>query len=99
MYLFAASVDGETDAFIQSMLRTRFASTTLLTIAHRLHTVMDYDTIIVMDNGKAVEQGTPSELLMKNGIFAELTEATGVESAKALRALAHSTAAKTKTSV
>ena len=38
-----ASIDGETDAFIQRMLRTRFPNTTLVTIAHRLNTIMDYD--------------------------------------------------------
>eukprot|EP00957_Ditylum_brightwellii_P024563 1855053-Ditylum_brightwellii.AAC.1 len=68
-----ASVDGETDAFIQRMLRTRFKNITLLTIAHRLHTIMDYDVILVMDAGKAVEFGPPSELLEQSGsLFAEL---------------------------
>lgn len=82
-----ASVDGETDAFIQKMLRTRFRETTLLTIAHRLHTIMDYDYVLVMDAGRAVEFGSPSELLQKAGIFAELVDATGPEGSKALRAM------------
>ena len=46
-----ASVDAETDVFIQNMIRSRFQGTTLLTIAHRLNTIMDYDAILVMDNG------------------------------------------------
>ena len=41
-----ASIDGETDAFIQEMLRTRFEDTTLVTVAHRLNTIMDYDLIL-----------------------------------------------------
>ena len=81
-----ASIDGETDAFIQKMLRTRFPTTTLITIAHRLHTIMDYDLCLVMDAGHAVEFGAPAELLnIKSGVFAELVDATGAESSKALR--------------
>ena len=83
-----ASVDGETDAFIQRMLRNRFKDTTLLTVAHRLNTVMDYDTILVMENGRAVEFGAPSELLERNGLFADLVQSTGEESARALREMA-----------
>jgi ABC-type multidrug transport system fused ATPase/permease subunit len=82
-----ASVDGETDAFIQKMLRTRFKDTTLLTVAHRLHTIMDNDLVLVMDAGHAVEFGSPKELLEKKGIFSELVDATGPEGSKALRAM------------
>merc|ERR1719253_1449943 len=81
-----ASIDGETDAFIQMMLRTRFPNTTLFTIAHRLNTIMDYDLTLVMDAGRAVEFGPPAELLdIKGGIFAELVDATGAENSRALR--------------
>lgn len=84
-----ASIDGETDAFIQRMLRTRFPNTSLVTIAHRLNTIMDYDLVLVMDAGKAVEFGSPAELLeIKNGVFSELVDATGAESSKALRDIA-----------
>ena len=83
-----ASVDGETDAQIQRMLRSRFNGTTLLTIAHRLNTIMDYDVILVVDKGKAAEFGTPAELLSnKDSIFSQLVESTGKESAVALRAM------------
>lgn len=85
-----ASVDGETDAFIQGMLRTRFVGTTLLTVAHRLNTIMDYDSILVMDKGRAAEFGTPKELLEKAGLFADLVASTGEESARALRDMAFS---------
>lgn len=72
-----ANIDGETDSFIQKMLRTRFQSTTLLTIAHRLDTIMDYDKIIVMGDGKLAEFGSPLELIERNGLFRELVDATG----------------------
>ena len=84
-----ASIDGETDAFIQKMLRTRFPNTTLLTIAHRLNTIMDYDCVLVMDAGKAAEFDAPAKLLENtDGIFSQLVDATGSESSKALRQLA-----------
>merc|ERR1712232_1057185 len=84
-----ASIDGETDAFIQKMLRTRFPNTTLLTIAHRLNTIVDYDCVLVMDAGRAAEFDAPAKLLEnKNGIFSQLVDATGSESSKALRQLA-----------
>ena len=83
-----ASVDGETDAFIQRMLRTRFKGTTLLTVAHRFNTIMDYDSILVMDKGRAAEFGSPQALLERNGVFAELVDSTGEESSRALREIA-----------
>ncbi|GAX24232.1 hypothetical protein FisN_4Lu593 [Fistulifera solaris] len=87
--LARAIIDSSTDSFIQEMLRTRFNDTTLLTIAHRLHTIMDYDTVLVMDNGRVAQFGPPKELLMdKNGIFASLVESSGPEAAQELRAIA-----------
>ena len=84
-----ASVDTQSDSFIQQMLRTRFQNTTLLTIAHRLHTIMDYDLVIVMENGKCVELDHPSRLLEKSdGLFTSFVEATGPESSAELRKIA-----------
>lgn len=89
-----ASIDGETDAFIQRMLRTRFPDTTLVTIAHRLNTIMDYDYVLVMDKGRAVEFDPPAKLLsVAGGVFSELVDATGIESSKSLRELADEAAA------
>lgn len=86
-------MDGATDALIQQMLRTRFQDTTLLTIAHRLNTIMDYDRVLVMDAGQAAEYGSPVELLAReDGIFTELVDATGPESAKALKEIASQSA-------
>lgn len=59
------------------MLRTKFGETTLITIAHRLETIMDYDKVLVMDDGRVAEYDSPVELLAKNGIFTELVNATG----------------------
>uniref|UniRef100_A0A6S8ZK17 Uncharacterized protein n=1 Tax=Chaetoceros debilis TaxID=122233 RepID=A0A6S8ZK17_9STRA len=84
-----ASVDGETDAFIQRLIRSRFRGTTLLTIAHRLNTIMDYDVVLVMDNGKVAEFGSPKELLSdEDGLFSGLIDSTGKESSIALRKMA-----------
>ncbi|CAK1546528.1 unnamed protein product [Leptosia nina] len=58
-----ANVDTETDKQIQNTIRTKFSTSTVLTIAHRLNTVMDYDRVIVMDKGRVVESGHPYELL------------------------------------
>jgi ABC-type multidrug transport system fused ATPase/permease subunit len=48
---------------------------------------MDYDLILVLDQGSAVEMGHPAELLSQGGVFAELVDATGPEGSKALRAM------------
>ena len=50
-----ASVDHATDERIQQALRSEFQESTLITIAHRLRTIMDYDKILVLDEGKVVE--------------------------------------------
>jgi ATP-binding cassette subfamily C (CFTR/MRP) protein 1 len=68
-----ASVDSESDALIQRTLQTELGSTTVLTIAHRLETVMHCDRILVMVDGRVAEAGPPTELqAMPGGRFAEL---------------------------
>lgn len=47
-----AACDAETDALIQKILRSEFKECTIITIAHRLHTIMDYDQILVFDAGQ-----------------------------------------------
>jgi ATP-binding cassette subfamily C (CFTR/MRP) protein 1 len=57
------------------MVRTQFADSTVLTIAHRLNTIMDSDRVLVLDAGKVAEFDTPKNLLMiKNGIFRAMVE-------------------------
>lgn len=58
-----AAVDPETDELIQSTIKTQFKHCTVLTIAHRLNTILDSDKIIVLANGQVAETGSPSQLL------------------------------------
>ncbi|CAH8572668.1 unnamed protein product [Dicrocoelium dendriticum] len=58
-----ANVDPETDAVIQKTLRSQFSSCTVLTVAHRLRTVIDNEVIVVMDGGRIIEMGAPHALL------------------------------------
>ena len=69
-----ASIDNETDKMIQAMIRNKFKDSTLLTIAHRLHTIIDSDQIMVLDNGVAVEIDKPRNLLNRGGAFYDLWE-------------------------
>ncbi|KAJ2502988.1 Multidrug resistance-associated protein 1 [Coemansia sp. RSA 1972] len=69
-----ANVDLDTDKNIQRLIRDEFNECTVLTIAHRLETVMNSDRIVVMDKGKVVEVGPPKELIAKGGMFAELVQ-------------------------
>lgn len=65
-----AAVDLETDELIQSTIRSEFKGCTVLTIAHRLNTVMDYDRILVLDKGNIVEFDSPASLLKnENSVF------------------------------
>ncbi|XP_072936015.1 ATP-binding cassette sub-family C member 4-like [Epargyreus clarus] len=58
-----ANVDPKTDEFIQKTIRKRFADCTVLTVAHRLNTIMDSDRVMVMDSGRLVEFDYPYKLL------------------------------------
>ena len=70
-----ASIDNETDALIQVMVREQFKDTSVLTIAHRLHTIIDADRIMVLEKGRLAEFGSPDELLKKDaGLFKLLWE-------------------------
>ncbi|XP_072021816.1 ATP-binding cassette sub-family C member 5-like [Amphiura filiformis] len=65
-----AAIDTETDSLVQSTIREAFSDCTLLTIAHRLQTVLDSDKIMVIDDGKVAEFDTPSNLLAdSNSLF------------------------------
>lgn len=73
-----ANVDPQTDALIQSTIRHKFSHCTVLTIAHRLNTIMDSDKVLVMDSGTPVEFDHPYVLLNKqNGFFYSLVQETG----------------------
>ena len=62
-----AAVDQETDSLIQSTLKKEFSDCTVLTIAHRLNTILDSHRIAVFDQGKVMELGAPQELLQTEG--------------------------------
>lgn len=75
-----ASVDEKTDALIQNSIREQFADCTVLTIAHRMNSVMDCDRVLVMDGGRLVEIGSPSQLLENvEGAFSQLFKMSGVK--------------------
>lgn len=84
-----ANVDPETDRLIQTSIREQFGECTVLTIAHRLHTIMDSDRVLVVDAGRAVEFDHPRNLLRNtDGYFSQLVGQTGAETAVMLRAIA-----------
>lgn len=84
-----ANVDAATDAFIQHTIREKFAKCTVLTIAHRLHTVMDSDRVLVMDAGKIVEFDHAHNLLKSNdGYLRRLVDETGFSTATQLLQMA-----------
>ncbi|KAG0277921.1 hypothetical protein BGZ95_005074, partial [Linnemannia exigua] len=84
-----ASVDLATDSLIQKAIRVDFADSTVITIAHRLNTVIDYNRILVMDKGQVAEYDTPHSLLSnKQSMFSKMVDETGEANAALLRSLA-----------
>lgn len=74
-----AAIDVETDDTIQKTIRREMCGCTILTIAHRINTVMDNDKILVVDAGKVVEFAPPSDLLANNrSIFYSLAKEAGL---------------------
>nr|WP_240760026.1 ABC transporter ATP-binding protein [Phytoactinopolyspora endophytica] len=67
-----AHLDSESEVAVQRALKTALTGRTSLVIAHRLSTVRDADTILVVDDGRIVERGTHEELLLHGGLYAEL---------------------------
>uniref|UniRef100_A0A3P9ATB7 Canalicular multispecific organic anion transporter 1 n=1 Tax=Maylandia zebra TaxID=106582 RepID=A0A3P9ATB7_9CICH len=73
-----AAVDLETDNLIQNTIRKEFSDCTVLTIAHRLHSIMDSSRVMVLDAGKVVEFDSPSNLLEKEGHFYAMAKDAGI---------------------
>ncbi|PYH93177.1 P-loop containing nucleoside triphosphate hydrolase protein [Aspergillus ellipticus CBS 707.79] len=74
-----AAVDVETDALLQRTLRSSiFQDRTIITIAHRINTIIDSDRIVVLDKGRVVEFDTPAELIKSQGKFYELVKESGL---------------------
>jgi len=73
-----SSVDMETDEKIQKTIATGFKGKTLLCIAHRLKTIINYDRICVMDQGRIAELNTPYNLYEQGGIFRSMCDRGGI---------------------
>ncbi|XP_015866661.3 ABC transporter C family member 8-like [Ziziphus jujuba] len=67
-----ASIDSATDAILQRIIRQEFSECTVITVAHRVPTVIDSDMVMVLSYGKLVEYDEPSELLDANSYFSKL---------------------------
>ncbi|QFZ24427.1 ABC transporter ATP-binding protein [Saccharothrix syringae] len=72
-----AFADPRTERAVRRALAALEGERTVLVIAHRLETIADADTVVVLDDGVVVEQGAPAELLARNGRFAEFWSAVG----------------------
>ncbi|TVY32940.1 ABC transporter [Lachnellula subtilissima] len=66
------SVDQETDDLMQSIIREVFEDCTLITVAHRLNTIMDFDRVAVLEGGELMECDSPANLLAKPSLFRSL---------------------------
>jgi ATP-binding cassette, subfamily C (CFTR/MRP), member 1 len=74
-----AAVDMETDDLIQQTIRSEFKDCTIMTIAHRLNTIIDYDRVLVMDKGEVAEFDSPQTLLANtNSIFYSMAKEAGI---------------------
>ncbi len=73
-----ANIDQKTDSVIQNLIKNTLKNTTVVTIAHRLITIIQYDKIIILEQGKKVEEGSPAELLkIEGGWFRRLVSESG----------------------
>ncbi|XP_043394288.1 multidrug resistance-associated protein 1 isoform X1 [Chelonia mydas] len=73
-----ASVDMETDNLVQSTIRREFHNCTVLTVAHRLHTIMDSERVLVLGSGRIIEFDTPHNLLLQQGVFSKMVSEAGI---------------------
>ncbi len=74
-----AAVDIETDALLQATLRSNiFENRTVITIAHRINTILDSDRVMVLQQGRVAEFDSPRELINRRGLFYELVREAGL---------------------
>ena len=67
-----ANIDYKTETFLQNSLNQTLKDYTVITIAHRIKTIINYDKILVLDKGEIIEFDTPQNLLNKKGLFYQL---------------------------
>jgi len=84
-----ASVDVETDLLVQETIREQFRDCTIVTVAHRLHTIIDFDKVLCMQAGNVMDYGPPHELLQKeDSLLTSLVKDMGPSAEKELRSRA-----------
>ncbi len=75
-----ANIDVETDRLIQASIREACSNVTVITIAHRVQTIVDSDRVLVMDNGRIIEFDTPANLMENpQSTFARLVRQAHVQ--------------------
>lgn len=79
-----ASLDVENESKVQAALSNLLQGKTVLVIAHRMRTVMNADKIVVLDEGRVVEEGTPAHLMELDGLFSRMVDLQSRSSAWAL---------------
>lgn len=70
----STSIDIETEARIMRLIRGKLQKKTLLSILHRLETALDYDRVLIMEQGKLIHSGPPSEVVLEANLFSSLRE-------------------------
>ena len=74
-----AAVDVETDRMLQQTLRSPlFSNRTIITVAHRINTILDSDRVVVLDKGEVAEFGAPQDLIKQKGLFYGLVREAGL---------------------
>ncbi|PKX89392.1 uncharacterized protein P174DRAFT_378910 [Aspergillus novofumigatus IBT 16806] len=74
----ASNVDWGTDEVMQRVIREEFANKTIITVAHRLRTILDSDLVVVLSEGRILEAGHPGKLLTSPGHFRLLCSTQGI---------------------
>mmetsp|Transcript_6011 Transcript_6011/g.12890 ORF Transcript_6011/g.12890 Transcript_6011/m.12890 type:complete len:1360 (-) Transcript_6011:38-4117(-) len=92
-----ANVDSRTDELLQDSIAKSFVGATIISVAHRLDTIIDNDMVLVLGQGKVLEFGTPKELLsQETSHFASMVNDTGLQMAKYLRERANASSTNLK---